>query len=58
MGDGRIRPLLLKGSTPDPVIPLEKFRNAPPKVTPRGYNGDIIPTDKLPWSTAPIMRVN
>lgn len=45
MGDGRIQPLLPEGSTPDPIIPLEKFRNASPKVTPRGGNGDIIPTD-------------
>jgi len=45
MGDGRIQPLLLEGSTPDPVIPFEKFRNAFPNVTRRGDNGDIIPID-------------
>jgi hypothetical protein len=45
MGDGRIQPLLLEGSTPDPVIPWEKFRNASPKVTPRIANDDIVTID-------------
>ena len=45
MGDRRIQPLLLESSTPDPVIPLEKFKNASPNVTRRGDNGDIIPID-------------